>query len=172
LFLILFENLLLKIVRQRFKIFSIDIFIFFPAISLPVSPCVPSPCSFNAICKEQHGAGSCSCLPDYIGNPYEGCRPECVVDTDCISTFACIQSKCKDPCPGVCGQFAECQVINHRPSCTCIPGYSGNPFQYCTVFRDTGTNIYLIINAINPFISIFFIYSCCSKFHFQFKIFV
>lgn len=112
-----------------------------------MSPCKPSPCGFNAVCKEQHGAGSCTCLLDYIGNPYEGCRPECVVDTDCISTLACIQSKCQDPCPGTCGQFAECQVINHRPTCTCIPGYSGNPFQYCIVFRDIGTN-FLISSSI------------------------
>ena len=100
-------------------------------MSVNLSPCSPSPCGFNAICKEQNGVGSCTCLPDYIGNPYEGCRPECVIDTDCTSTFSCIRSKCQDPCPGTCGINTECRVINHRPACTCIQGYSGNPFQYC-----------------------------------------
>jgi len=38
-----------------------------------LNPCEPSPCGINAICKEQNGAGSCSCLPEYFGNPYEGC---------------------------------------------------------------------------------------------------
>ncbi|KAF3421640.1 hypothetical protein E2986_11478 [Frieseomelitta varia] len=100
-------------------------------VPVNLSPCSPSPCGFNAICKEQNGVGSCTCLPDYIGNPYEGCRPECVIDTDCTSTFSCIRSKCQDPCPGTCGINTECRVINHRPVCTCIQGYSGNPFQYC-----------------------------------------
>jgi len=134
------------------------VYILFSATLVPLSPCKPSPCGFNAICKEQFGVGSCSCLPDYVGNPYEGCRPECIVDTDCISILACIQSKCRDPCLGVCGQFAECQVINHRPSCTCISGYSGNPFQYCTVMRDIGTNIFLNIKKLhNLFIVIFYV---------------
>lgn len=126
-----------------------NILILFSAITFSLSPCKPSPCGFNAICKEQHGVGSCSCLRDYIGNPYDGCRPECVVDTDCISTLACIQSKCKDPCPGVCGQFAECQVINHQPSCTCIAGYSGNPFHYCNIIRDIGTNTFINIDILS-----------------------
>lgn len=112
----------------------------FLAIPENLSPCTPSPCGFNAICKEQNGVGSCSCLPDYIGNPYEGCRPECVVDTDCPSILSCICSKCQDPCLGTCGTNTECKVINHRPACTCIQGYSGNPFHYCILTREIGTN--------------------------------
>lgn len=96
------------------------------------TPCSPSPCGSNAICREQNGAGSCSCLTDYIGNPYEGCRPECVLNSDCASNLACISNKCKDPCPGTCGQNAICQVVNHLPSCTCISGYSGDPFRFCS----------------------------------------
>lgn len=98
-----------------------------------VTPCVPSPCGSNALCKEQNGAGSCSCLPDYIGNPYEGCRPECVLNSDCPSNKACIRNKCTDPCPGTCGQNAECQTINHLPSCICVNGYIGDPFRYCSL---------------------------------------
>lgn len=97
------------------------------------TPCVPSPCGANAICREQNGAGSCSCLPEYLGNPYEGCRPECVLNSDCPSNKACIRNKCIDPCPGTCGQNANCQVINHLPSCTCIPGYTGDPFRFCNL---------------------------------------
>lgn len=104
-----------------------------PQIEEHLSPCVPSPCGANAICKEQNGAGSCTCLPDYIGNPYEGCRPECTLNSDCAPNLACINNKCKNPCPGTCGQNAECQVINHLPSCTCIVGYTGDPFRYCSV---------------------------------------
>lgn len=103
-----------------------------------LSPCTPSPCGSNAICKEQNQVGSCTCLPEYIGNPYEGCRPECVINSDCSSTLACIRSKCQNPCPGTCGQNAECQVVNHLPSCTCIPGYTGDPFRYCNLVTQPG----------------------------------
>ncbi|XP_033611631.1 stabilin-1 [Cryptotermes secundus] len=97
------------------------------------TPCVPSPCGPNAVCREQNGAGSCTCLPDYVGNPYEGCRPECVLNTDCAPNRACIRNRCQDPCPGTCGPNADCQVVNHLPSCTCRPGYTGDPFRYCTL---------------------------------------
>lgn len=98
-----------------------------------VTPCVPSPCGSNAICKEQNNAGACTCIPGYTGNPYEGCRPECVLNSDCPSNKACVRNKCVDPCPGTCGTNAECQVINHLPSCSCRIGYTGDPFIICTI---------------------------------------
>lgn len=94
-------------------------------------PCSPTPCGANAICRENGNAGSCSCLPNYVGNPYEGCRPECIMNSDCPANLACNQYKCRDPCLGVCGQNAICQVINHDAHCTCVPGYTGNPFSHC-----------------------------------------
>lgn len=108
-------------------------------MALPL-PCTPSPCGANAICTERNGAGACSCLPDHIGNPYEGCRPECVINSDCAPNRACIRSKCQDPCPGTCGQNAQCQVINHLPSCTCIVGFTGDPFRYCNRVPDKSTS--------------------------------
>lgn len=97
----------------------------------PKMPCNPSPCGANAICKERNGAGSCICLPEYFGDPYTGCRPECVTNSECDRKKACVNNKCRDPCPGTCGQNAECSVINHTPSCTCLPGYTGNPITAC-----------------------------------------
>ncbi|XP_037295454.1 uncharacterized protein LOC119189544 isoform X2 [Manduca sexta] len=97
------------------------------------NPCARSPCGANAICKERHGIGSCSCLPDYYGDPYIECRPECVLNSDCPKDRACVNNKCKDPCPGVCGMNAECRVNNHAPSCACLPGYEGNPFTSCYI---------------------------------------
>ena len=102
-----------------------------PPAANQINPCVPSPCGANALCKERNNAGSCVCLPEFIGNPYEECRPECILNSDCPSNKACINQKCRDPCPGTCGQNADCQVINHLPSCTCIPGFTGDPFRYC-----------------------------------------
>lgn len=117
------------------------------------SPCSPSPCGANAQCREQNGAGACSCLPDYIGNPYEGCRPECTLNSDCPPNKACISNKCQDPCPGTCGQNAECHVVNHLPSCVCGQGYTGNPFSYCSLTpeRKRSPSRVLLNLIINPF---------------------
>jgi hypothetical protein len=100
----------------------------------PTSPCVPSPCGPNAQCREHNGAGACYCFDGYFGNPFDqerGCRRECEVNDDCSSKLACVQFKCIDPCIGTCGSYAQCDVINHRPSCTCPPGYTGDPFFEC-----------------------------------------
>lgn len=101
----------------------------------PNTPCIPSPCGANARCREQNGAGSCTCLPDYFGNPYDGCRPECSLNSDCPSNKACVRNKCVDPCPGVCGQNADCQVVNHLPTCTCRFGFTGDSYRYCSVIQ-------------------------------------
>jgi hypothetical protein len=103
------------------------------------TPCNPNPCGANAICKEQNNAGACFCNQDYIGNPYEGCRPECVLNSDCSSNQACINNKCKDPCPGACGQNAQCTVLNHNAVCSCISSYTGDPYSYC-IYRDERKN--------------------------------
>lgn len=96
-------------------------------------PCNPSPCGPNAICKD----GICSCTPEYRGDPFIGCRPECVLSNDCPKDRACIRNKCIDPCPGTCGQNAECLVVNHIPMCSCITGYTGNAFVWCSLIIGT-----------------------------------
>lgn len=101
------------------------------------NPCSPSPCGINAICREFNGAGSCSCPTDYIGDPYEACRPECLQNSDCLPHLACANSKCKDPCPGTCGANAQCEVINHLPSCTCNAGFNGDAFRNCVLLCKT-----------------------------------
>lgn len=127
------HNVLRKVVNQiPPKLVLIWCILVTPTTLERPTPCIPSPCGPNAICKEQNNAGSCSCLPDYIGNPYEGCRPECILNSDCPPQFACLQNKCKDPCPGTCGLNAECHVVNHLASCTCHNEYTGDPFNFCS----------------------------------------
>jgi hypothetical protein len=53
--------------------------------------------------------------------------------------------KCKDPCPGLCGENSICRVISHSPMCYCIQGYIGNPMVQCVVQQ--GNN--LIYNLSN-----------------------
>lgn len=91
-------------------------------------PCNPSPCGTNAICNN----GICSCQTDYTGDPYVGCRPECVLNSDCPQNRACVRNKCTDPCPGTCGSNALCNVFNHVPMCSCPPGMTGNAFLMCS----------------------------------------
>lgn len=99
----------------------------FVAAPVPQDPCNPSPCGANAVCHD----GACTCLPEYRGDPYTACRPECVQNPDCPLDKACVRNKCFDPCTGVCGQNAKCTVINHTPMCACPDGMSGNAFAAC-----------------------------------------
>lgn len=98
----------------------------------PVNPCQPSPCGANALCTPSSDGkqAQCKCLENYIGTP-PYCRPECLTSAECPNQMACIQQKCRDPCPGVCGQAATCQVVSHVPSCLCIADYIGDPFTRC-----------------------------------------
>lgn len=95
-----------------------------------VNPCVPSPCGLNARCETVGNAYSCTCLPNYFGQP-PNCRPECTIDADCRGDRACFNNKCRDPCPGTCGLNALCNTINHAPICTCMETYTGDPYRSC-----------------------------------------
>ena len=89
--------------------------------------CIKNQCGPNAMCKDN----ICECIPDYFGNPYNECRPECVDNSDCLSDQACIRNKCQNPCIELCGFNAECTVIKHITMCICPAGMTGNPFSSC-----------------------------------------
>lgn len=68
-------------------------------------PCYPSPCGQNTVCRRSQNRAICECIPGYYGNPSgSGCHAECVISADCSRDKACVNNKCVDPCPGVCGQ--------------------------------------------------------------------
>lgn len=100
---------------------------------MPLDPCDPSPCGNNALCTVHDGSARCTCIPPYIGNAYVDCKPECLVSADCSSDLACLNQHCRNPCLGVCGANAQCEVINHVPICSCLQGYTGDPFQVCQI---------------------------------------
>jgi hypothetical protein len=111
-----------------------------PTPTSPADPCYPSPCGPNARCHVENQNAICECLPEYQGNPYESCRPECLVSSDCAMNKACIRNKCQDPCPGTCGISAICFVSNHIPICSCPEHLTGDPFQICQPIPARGNN--------------------------------
>lgn len=106
---------------------------FVTEIKIPqnLNPCEPSPCGANALCQVRGESPACSCLPNFVGIP-PNCRPECLINPECASQLACVNQKCRDPCLGSCGQHATCSVINHNPVCSCIAGFTGDPFAGCS----------------------------------------
>lgn len=96
------------------------------------NPCIPSPCGLNSQCRVIGTQPACSCLPNFIGRP-PNCRPECVNDSECPNNLACKNEKCRDPCPGSCGDNAQCTVINHNSVCSCLQGYTGDPLTSCSL---------------------------------------
>lgn len=115
---------------------------------MPENPCAQSPCGPNALCQIRGESPACSCMPNYIGAP-PNCRPECAISPECPSNLACINLKCRDPCVGLCGINARCSVINHNAVCSCIEGFSGDPFSNCQSIVKGKSTINSIHNASN-----------------------
>ena len=111
--------------------FHLDVILSVEPPDVSRDPCLR--CGSNAQCqrKGNKGQAKCVCLPGYVGDPYEDCRPECVVNTDCSKTKACVFNKCSDPCIGTCGINSLCEVVNHEAVCFCPPNHTGSPFVSC-----------------------------------------
>lgn len=137
----LFMHVFLYRVRFLFYLFYTWIFVsefftyyssfsMYKALPEPVDPCHPSPCGPYSKCRTFNGHAVCTCLDICVGSP-PNCHPECIVSSDCRPNKACVNQKCQDPCPGMCGVNAQCQVVNHNPICSCYNGYTGDPFVRC-----------------------------------------
>lgn len=95
-------------------------------------PCSPSPCGPSSLCSVTNGYAVCSCPSGTSGDAATtGCRPECIVSSECSRDRACVRNKCVDPCVGACGTNAMCRVFDHAPICSCPPETAGNPFHDC-----------------------------------------
>ncbi|XP_049548744.1 neurogenic locus notch homolog protein 3-like isoform X1 [Anopheles darlingi] len=95
--------------------------------------CSRNPCGVGATCQETAGGRPvCSCPAGYSGNPLVQCRrDECLDHSECRSDQACRNGNCVNPCAGVCGINANCEVRNHVPVCSCPRGRTGDPFSSC-----------------------------------------
>lgn len=97
--------------------------------------CQEDTCAETAICEAQAHQPICRCPPGSEGNPYQECvsgktplpRPECKMDIDCPSQYACIEQRCLNPCleNNVCTADQECRVLDTLPlrtiMCQCPP---------------------------------------------------
>ncbi|XP_076684037.1 uncharacterized protein LOC143377019 [Andrena cerasifolii] len=93
------------------------------------SPCA---CGSNAECKVVNHQAICSCPKNWLGNALVACRPECTSHSDCPGNKpACLYQKCMNPCDGVCGVNADCNLRGITPVCSCPSHMTGNPFFSC-----------------------------------------
>ena len=99
------------------------------------NPCTQ--CGRNAECEVvQNHVPVCKCPRNYFGNPLSSCQPECTQSSDCPpSKPACFYNSCKNPCDGVCGVNANCELRNGiTPVCSCPKDMTGDPFTMCRFF--------------------------------------
>ena len=59
----------------------------------------------------------------------------CANDDECPDHTACENRLCINPCAyrDPCAPTANCQVIKHKPVCSCPDGYIGSPTTSCTL---------------------------------------
>lgn len=108
----------------------------FDGICEDIDECLNHPCHSSAICQNLPGSFVCSCPEGLVGDPVStGCRNpgECLTDSDCPSTAACENSRCKNPCEktGACGRNAVCNAVSHSAVCKCPSNSYGNPHNEC-----------------------------------------
>lgn len=80
----------------------------------------------------------CICPDGYVSSGSGTCKPTepvrdiggCISDSECPSDKACVNGICRDPCN--CGPDAECRIKDHKPVCSCLQGYYGNPEIECS----------------------------------------
>ena len=94
-----------------------------------------------------------------ISNYHLSAEPEpigCSSDFECSPSQACQNRRCINPCTTEkpCSQTAICSVKSHRASCTCPPGFEGDPYRQCTkskILRRSHTVYLFIENSVHFF---------------------
>ncbi|XP_076631770.1 uncharacterized protein LOC143346941 [Colletes latitarsis] len=96
----------------------------------------PCKCGTNAECRVVDHQAICTCPKNWLGNAFVSCRPECTAHSDCPGNKpACLYQKCMNPCDGVCGVNADCNLRGITPVCSCPKHMTGNPFFSCRLFE-------------------------------------
>lgn len=102
-----------------------------------VNACEGVLCGRNAECSSENHSTSCHCRNGFKGDPNDdklGCQQiECEKNEDCSNDKLCDQYMCKIAClvHNPCGKNTLCSAENHKQTCYCQPGYTGNPHLGC-----------------------------------------
>ena len=58
----------------------------------------------------------------------------CASDSECSPSQACQSRSCINPCiaDNPCSETAICSAKNHRATCSCPPGFEGDPYKQCS----------------------------------------
>lgn len=100
-----------------------------------MDPCKErNPCGPNAKCQTTKQGPVCTCPEGFEGDAYIRCQPSgCQDNSQCPVSQECREGECMDPCDlQQCVANSECVVQNHRATCKCLEGYSGNPDRFCS----------------------------------------
>ncbi|KAG8229966.1 hypothetical protein J437_LFUL008539 [Ladona fulva] len=93
--------------------------------------CSAKTCAQGADCSVVDHRPVCECPPGFKGNSTTQCLPECAKSSDCSSNMVCYYPRCVDPCNFSCGKDALCEVNDHKTTCSCPKGMTGNPLERC-----------------------------------------
>ena len=104
-----------------------------------LDPCKTLVCGLHETCQvDRNHYATCACKRDFLRNPITSlCErptvPDCKSDKDCQQNSICHP----DPlgilkCTPICSQYtcalnSVCVAVNHKGSCECFPGFTGNP---------------------------------------------
>lgn len=101
--------------------------------------CKSGVCGTKAECYGINHRSICECPPGLSGDPHIGCvLLGCRSDSECPSDSACINNKCENPCEktAACDINEVCSVYNHRPECSCPPGFINDLEKGCIQYTD------------------------------------
>lgn len=102
-------------------------------------PC-PGTCGYNARCNVVNHIPICSCVKNYTGDPFNGCKV--LESKNLISVlmplilffmhpkicFSAPVSKPESLClPSPCGPNSDCRIIGTQAACSCLSNYIGRP---------------------------------------------
>ncbi|KAF7389943.1 hypothetical protein HZH68_011800 [Vespula germanica] len=109
-----------------------------------MQPCTP-PSECRVLPTSPIRTMICVCPSGYVSSGSGTCQPttpivkvECTKDNDCAQDRSCINGICRNPC--TCGPNAICNVVDHKPVCSCILGYDGSADIACTEVTGCHTN--------------------------------
>lgn len=103
---------------------------------------MPNICGPFSNCTILKNTVICLCQYGYTGTP-PNCKPDCVINSECAPNKACVKNRCINPCSNLCAPNSHCRVINHKATCICKPGFTGDPMKRCLKTESKNLDLFL-----------------------------